>query len=157
MLPREVVVSTRSYARFLPTIIVIADSEDKEAHHVCLRHLMNIRGPEGPRFKDGFLDMRCLQSAECFFGDSMYLHRCLQHTLTNAKTAAYTKDKLGRTRLKKVAMWKDIEELFHFTAWLPDWEEFTLVWRHYLERLHHDEERINSAAGDNAESLCGLF
>ena len=141
-------VRTRVYGRFLPSIIVIADSEDKKAHDVCLRHLMNIRGPEGPRSHDGFLDMRCLQSAESFFGRSMYLHRCLQHTTTNAKTAAYSKDKQGRTRLKKVGLWKDIEEWIQFSAWLPDWEEFTLYWRHILESLHHDEEGLRRVPGD---------
>ena len=95
----------------------------------------------------GFLDMKCLQSAETYFGRSMYLHRCLQHTTTNAKTAAFTKDKHGKARLKTPSLWKSIEEWIQFSAWLPDWEEFTLFWRHILERLHHSEDMDKEKRG----------
>ena len=58
--------------RFRPTIIVIADGEKKKAHRVCLRLLTKIRKEKGPAFQDGFLDMRCLQNAENFFGETMW-------------------------------------------------------------------------------------
>ena len=119
---------------------MIANAEDEEAHNVCLRLLTKIRGDKGPAFHDGFLDMRCIQSAEKFFGETIFLHRCLQHTRDNAKSACFVKDREGRTRLKKLALVKDIDKWILFSAWLPNEEEFTIYWRHILARLHHNEE-----------------
>ena len=53
MISLVVVLGARAYWRFLPTIIVLADSEDYKAHEVCLRQLMKIRSPDGPRFLNG--------------------------------------------------------------------------------------------------------
>ena len=61
--------------------MLISDSEDHEAHGVCVELLTGLRKDAGPDFTDGFFDMACLQGARKKISeDDVCLHRCLQHT-----------------------------------------------------------------------------
>ena len=127
------------HMRFVPTVFVLADAEDKEAHTLCMEVLFSLR-PEGrPQFTDAFLDCRCLGSAERFCGDRVYLHRCLQHVKKNVKAAAKerTGDKKGLSRLRNLGLLDSIIEWVEFSAWLPSDHEFDAFWRSILDRMRN--------------------
>ena len=88
--------------RFLPCIFMVADEEDFDAHGLLLQIFFDRLGDKAAQITDGFLDNKCLISAQKICGNRIYLHRCLQHTTANVKCAARAKDeKGGKPRLSR--------------------------------------------------------
>ena len=111
------------HMRFMPTVFMISEAEDHEAHQTMLEIFLGL--PGGEKYKDAFLDMACLQGAEAQVGDAMYLHRCLQHTKKDIKEAASKKDdNTGKVRLQRAELGPRIIQSVEFSAWLPDDLEF---------------------------------
>ena len=103
---------------------MIADEEDEEAHAMLLDVFFERMGDKASQITDGFLDKKCLDSAQKHCGENVYLHRCLQHTVTNVKAAARAKDKKGVTRLRRHELCDTIVGWIQCSAPFPRDEEF---------------------------------
>ena len=105
---------------FVPTVFIVADKEDDDARRQLLRLYLD-HGVEDPStVTDGFLDYSCLLAAEKEVGDTMYLHRCLQHTKTDIRAAAATKStKTGAPRLRNPELLTFIVDQIEWMATLP--------------------------------------
>ena len=120
--------------RFVPTLFVIADKEDEEAHRLCVRLFFELAGPSHA-YTDAFLDYACLQGARAELGAAVRWHRCLQHTKVDVKLAAKTVDEgSGRTRLSRMELLPFIIECVEFSAYLPP-GEFHVFWSSVLGRM----------------------
>jgi hypothetical protein len=128
------------HMRFVPTIMLVSDAEDANAHALCVRLLRELRDGDLPPFEHAFLDMTCLRGAEKECGDEVYLHRCLQHTKVDIKKVASSRRKNSREPRLRTDLLPKILEWVDFSAWLHRDEEFDVFWRHLLGRMRHNEE-----------------
>ncbi len=77
-----------------------------------------------------------MQGAAREAGDRLCLHRCLQHTKSDIRAAAFKKDEeTGKVRLRQAEMCPVIIEWVEFSAWLPNDLEFDCFWWHILLRM----------------------
>ncbi|CAK0807290.1 unnamed protein product [Prorocentrum cordatum] len=106
------------HMRMIPAIFVLAREEDHEARRQCMELFFDIVGGRS-LYEDAFMDFNCLQSAEKVCGQTVYLHRCLQHTKTDIEKAAHEKEKNGLTRLLRMEMLPLIKEWVVFSSTLP--------------------------------------
>ena len=79
--------SEEPHMRFFPAIFMLADKEDKEAHHLLLDLYLNTADSIDMKVTDGYVDCACLESLISRLPPErgVDLHRCLQHTRTNVK------------------------------------------------------------------------
>ena len=123
--------------RFLPTMFMLSDAEDVDARRLLLKIYLEWAAEQGIEISDGFFDCHCLQSAESECGDSVFLHRCLQHTKTNIDTESKKKDDItGLPRLKRGELLPVIKDWVEFSGkYLPSDLEFTTFWSSILDRM----------------------
>jgi hypothetical protein len=110
-------------------------------------------GDKASQITDGFLDKKCLDSAQKHCGENVYLHRCLQHTVTNVKAAARAKDKKGVTRLRRHELCDTIVGWIQCSAPFPRDDEFQAYWESILERMYANKEKTDFDEAKMADYL----
>ena len=127
----------RPVMRFLPVFFLLSDSEDDEARQLCLKMYMDWCEEKNIAITDGFFDCTCMRSAEAICGESIYLHRCLQHVKANVKLEAKRRDTAsGESRLRNKELLPVIIDWIEFSAAsLPTDLEFTVFWQSILGRM----------------------
>ena len=122
--------------RFFPFMFLLADAEDEEAHRLCVKEYLQFCKDMGIEVTDGFFDCACFNGAAAECGETIYLHRCLQHTKNNIGKEAKKKDEAtGKTRLEKHELLSVIIDWIEFSAWLPSDEEFHAFWSSVFQRM----------------------
>ena len=77
-----------------------------------------------------------MMGAEEELGDRVHNHRCLQHTKTDIRAAAFKKDDdTGTVRLSRPEFLPVIIEWVEFSAWLCSDHEFDCFWDTILTRM----------------------
>ena len=132
--------SSKPQMRFFPVMFVLADAEDEEAHRLCIQLFRQAAPDQNVELTDAFLDCACLKTATLECGDSVFLHRCLQHTKTNIKSEARRKDSVsGRPRLQNGELLQILLDCVEFSATLPTDVEFHTYWSSIFMRLSNSE------------------
>ena len=123
--------------RFVTAIFLLSDAEDADAHLLCVKLLLKQRTQNGgPDFTDGFLDCSCYRSIARVYGETLYLHRCLQHVKGNLKSAAKAKDEETKCRrLHDDDLLRRLVDFCEFAAFLPSNQEFDACMRSVVHRL----------------------
>lgn len=92
------------HVRFIPSIFMVSEAEDEDAHGLLVRLFLEKARRNGMRLTDAFLDQACFQGASKELqksGDQIYLHRCLQHTKTNVRAESVKRcAATGQSRLR---------------------------------------------------------
>ena len=79
-------------------------------------------------------------------GDTVYLHRCLQHVKTNVKAEAKKRDDVtGLRRLKDPELISPIIDWIETSAWFPSDLEFDTFWRSVFGRMESAESPTDFA------------
>jgi len=93
--------------RCFPSIFMLSDAEDNEAHKLLLTLFLNTAEGIEMKITDGYVDCAVFNSLEemCTEDNKICLHRCLQHVRGNVKKAANTSPENSDTaRLRKPKM-----------------------------------------------------
>ena len=101
-------------------MFMVSDAEDEEAHALLTNLYMDHAAAHGVDVTDAFLDQACLAGAAKVCGDTVFLHRCLQHTKKDVDAEAAKRDiATGLQRLRNQELLPVIEQWIETSAWFP--------------------------------------
>ena len=130
------------HVRLIPMVFCICIHEDSKAHSILLTIFEEIRArcPEAVPLSDAVMDFACLQSAATHFqGRQVYLHRCLQHVMTDLDKESNRRDPAtGLPRLRKTELLKVFKPWVQWIAFLPNDIEAHAFCKEAFDRMEHE-------------------